>query len=811
MIKINFSKDIAPHLVAVIAFLVITIIFFNPIFFDNKTLDQHDIQQFRGSSKSILDYREATGEEALWAPSMFSGMPAYLVSVQWGNGQVAWVKRVMSIFLPSPVNNIFLAFLCYYILLLAFRVRPYLAIAGAIAFGLSSYMIIGLGAGHNARIAAVAFLPLIMAGIHLTLTGKRLIGFAATALGLAMHLRENHLQMTYYFVLIVLGYGLVQLIWAYREKKIKEFSTNIIVLIPAAAIAAGSFFGQFWAITEYTHYTIRGPSELAKPGLPAGKDGLSKGRAFEYNDGIGEPMTLLIPDFYGRNASYFFIEDQSSESYKALVNSGDNQLANQLQNYTYAYWGGTGAPYYAGAIIVFFFVIGILLVDKKWLWWVLPLSALSIFLSWGANFSSFNYFMFDYFPGYNKFRSVTFSMIIILFLMPLLGMLGVEKLLTEGVTKETKKKLLIALGATGGLCLLILIYAGMANVARDGESQLPVWFSKALYADRRGLLRADAFRSLIFITIIFTLLYFDASKKVSEFGFLAFLAFMVTMDMSFVDKRYLTKEKFQRKHENTFFAETGADAAILKDKSYFRVYNVYDPQGPFAEARTSYHHYSLGGYHGAKLRRYQDLYDSCISKETQQLFTNARKGDMNLDKYGVINMLNTKYIIYGPEASNIIVNQSANGNAWFVKEVVKASSANEELEKTGQVNTKEVAVVSSTDSRQLTVDSTASIVMTEFKPRYIKYESQSIADGLAVFSEIYYPKGWYAFIDGKETEILRADYVLRALSVPAGKHLIEFKFEPKAYVVGNKVTSASGWAVVLIAFGCLAWSFKKRE
>ncbi len=610
MKKIDFRKDIAPHLLAVVVFLVVTLIFFSPVFFENKVLIQDDIQQFKGSSKSISDYRDANnGEEALWATSMFSGMPAYLVSVRWSDAPVFWTKRIMSVFLPHPIANIFLAFICYYILLLSFRVRPYLAIAGALAFGLSSYMIIGLGAGHSARIGAIAFMPLIMAGIHLAFSGKRVLGFATTALGLALHLRENHLQMTYYLLLIVVGYGLVQLIWAYREKKIKEFITNVVILIPATAIAAGTFFGQFWAITEYTKFSIRGPSELSKVNVPIGTDGLPKQYAFAYSDQVGEPMTLLIPNFYGGSTTRFFVEDQNSESYKALVNSGDNQLANKLANYTYSYWGESGAPYYAGAIIVFLFVIGILMVDKKWLWWILPLSVLSILLALGSNFSSFNYLVFDYFPGYNKFRSITFTLIIILFLMPLLGMIALEKVLNEPLTKEIKKKILIAFGATGGLCLLVLIFAGIGSFARAGEQQLPLWFTKALHADRMGLLRADAFRSLAFIVPVFIILYFNLTKKISEFGFIVLLAFLVVMDLSFVDKRSMPKEKFQRKHENTFLTENAADAAILTDKSYYRVYNMQD----WTEARTSYFHHSLGGYHGAKLRRYLDLYDSCIA------------------------------------------------------------------------------------------------------------------------------------------------------------------------------------------------------
>jgi len=811
MKKIDFYKDVLPHALAVLVFLVVTVLFFNPIFFDNKTLDQQDIQQFRGSSKSIADYRTAAGEEALWAPSMFSGMPAYLVSLRWSDGPVVWVKKIMAVFLPHPIANIFLAFLCYYVLLLSFRVRPYLAIAGGLAFGLSSYVIIGLGAGHNARIGAIAFMPLVMAGIHLTFSKKRLIGFAVAALGLALHLRENHLQITYYLMFIVLVYGLVQLIYAYREKQIKDFFTNVIVLIPAVAVAAGSFFGQFWAIKEYEQYSIRGPSELVKPNSKEAVDGLSKSYAFAYNYGIWEPSSLLIPNFYGGIAKEpAFVNDQNSETYKALVNSSDNQLANQLVNYTATYWGpGSGGAYYAGSIIVFLFVVGILLADRKYVWWLVPLSVLSIFLSWGDSFSTFNYFMFDYFPGYNNFRSFSFALVIILFTMPLLGMIGLEKLFNEELTKEVKKKLLIAFGVTGGICLLVLLFAGLGSFSREGENELPAWFLKALHADRRSLMRDDALRSLLFISSIFILLYFNVAKKISVLGFYAFLIFMVTMDLSWVDKRYFGKDKFQGKRDNAFVVPNNADQEILKDKSYYRVYNL---RSPWTEARTSYFHHSLGGYHGAKMRRYQDLYDSCIIPQTALMGNDWQARKLEFEKYGTLNMLNAKYIVFGQEANNIIINPAANGNAWFVKELSQVTSPTEELKKTGESNTKDIAVIDNSkfnvQDLKFAYDSAASILLKEFTPPHIKYESQSLTDGLAVFSEIYYP-GWHAFIDGKEAEILRADYVLRALAIPAGKHEIEFKFEPKPYLIGNKVTLASSWVVLLVSLGCLGWSMKK--
>jgi hypothetical protein len=812
MKKVNFSS-ILPHIIAVAVFLIITVFFFSPIFFKHQSLSQGDIQQWEGSSKELRDFREKTGEEGLWASTMFSGMPAYLVNVQWSNGIVSVLKQVLSVGLPHPVCNIFLAFLCYYIMLLAFGVRPYLAITGAIAFGLSSFLIIGLGAGHNARIGAIAFMPLVIAGIHLAFSNKKILGFGVTTLGFALHLRENHLQITYYLGIIVAVYGLVRLIEAIRKKTLPDFLKTAILLIPALLIAMGTFFGQFWAVTEYTAYSSRGKSDLVVPGKATNQNGLPRDYAFAYNYGILEPMTLLVPDFYGGSSMRAFVQDEKSESYKALSQSGDNKLANQLANYTVNYWGpqgGTAGPYYAGAVILFLFVAGILFADKKYIWWLVSISVLSIFLSWGDSFSTFNYFIFDYLPGYNKFRSVNFALIIIFLAMPLLGMLGLENLMNKDFDKTIKKKLVIAFSITGGLCLLLIVFAGMMSFLKEGESQLPAWFTKALVSDRKSLFRSDAFRSLIFILIAFASIYFQVWKKISPFAFAAFLAFITVIDLAVVDKRYFTADSFKRKSEGAAMNMTEADQEILKDKSYYRVFNL---QGTMAEAHTSYYHYSIGGYHGAKIRRYQDLYDSCISKQQMQLINDAQAGKLNFKNYGALNMLNIKYIVFGESRDNIIPNTASNGSAWFVSNIVEAKNPNEELSKVCTIDTRTTAVIDASKFSIPTTkaDSTSTITILDHQPNYLKYESQSTGDGLAVFSEIYYPKGWKATIDGKEVEILRADYALRALSIPAGKHTIEFRFQPDAYFIGNKITMASSWIMLLVVIGSIVWAGKNTK
>src|SRR5688572_13484892 len=361
MKKINFSKHVLPHAIAVIAFLIVTVFFFGPVFFENKSLVQGDIQQSIAVSKSLRDFRAQTGEEGLWATSLYSGMPGYMVNVEWGYTAVSILKRVLSLSLPHPISNIFLAFICYYIMLLTFKVRPYLAIAGALAFGLSSFMIIGLSAGHNARIGAMAFMPLVMAGIHLSFSGKKLLGFGVTAAALALHLRENHLQVTYYLLMIVMGYGLMQLIMAIREKRVSEVFKTVATLVPAALLAAGTFFGPLWAVYEYTPYSTRGKTELVSPASINSGTGLNRDYVFNYSNGILEPMTLMVPNFYGGANSQYLFRDQNSESYKALMATGNEQLVNSYARYTSQYWGEQPftAPYYAGAIIVFLFIVGI--------------------------------------------------------------------------------------------------------------------------------------------------------------------------------------------------------------------------------------------------------------------------------------------------------------------------------------------------------------------------------------------------------------------------------------------------------------------
>jgi hypothetical protein len=388
-------------------------------------------------------------------------------------------------------------------------------------------------------------------------------------------------------------------------------------------------------------------------------------------------------------------------------------------------------------------------------------------------------------------------------------MLGLEHLMQNGILKESKRKLIIAFGLTGGLCFLFFLLAGMFSFSKSIENQLPAWFTNAMHADRESMMRGDALRSFAFIFSIFILLYFNVHKKTSAIGFFAFLTLMVVLDLAVVDGRYFTKADYQRKRDKASLTPAPSSETILRDKGIYRVLNLRG----FYEAGTSNFHHSLGGYHGVRIKRYQELLDSCIFREQEQLISNAQQGKIDFSNFGVLNMLNTKYFLYGDNASDIILNSEANGNAWFVKEVVKVNSPNDELTKVAEINTKSIAVLDDSKFKvqDFKFDSLGYIKLIEAKPPYIKYESESSVNSLAVFSEIYYPKGWHALIDEKEVSILRVDYVLRALEVPAGKHKIEFKFEPKPYIIGNKITMASSWVLVLVVVGCLGWSLRKED
>ncbi|MDQ3395113.1 MAG: YfhO family protein [Bacteroidota bacterium] len=815
MNRIDFKQHILPHLVAVLTFLIVVILFFSPIFFENKSLNQHDILQWRGGAQELIDYREKTKEEGLWTNAMFGGMPGYLINVKWDTQLIVGLQTILALGLPHPIWYIFLAFVSYYILLLTFGVRPYLAIGGAIAFGFSSFMIIGLGAGHSARIGAIAFMPLVLAGVHLSYSRWKLLGFALTAAALALHLRINHLQITYYLLLVIIIYSIYRLIVAYKSKTLFNLVKTNLVLFGAAILALGTFMGEFWATYQYSRHSTRGPSELTST-AESTTQGLDRDYAFAYSNGIFEPIVPFIPNFYGGSTVQELEMDSNLAQALRANNLPPAQIAQQVQAVP-TYWGDqpSTAPYYAGAIIVFFFVLGILMIDKKHSWWLLAATILGIILSWGHNFDTFNYFMFEYFPGYNKFRSVTFALVISFLCMPLLGLLGLEMLLQQGFTKPNQKKFLLALSITAGFSLLSIIFASFSSFRGAVDSthlaNVPEWFLQAIRADRRSLLQADAARSLILVLAAGAVVYFFLKNKLSGFAVFLLLNVLIIGDLFLLNKRFMGSDKFQRNPVREFFAATEADLFIQQDPDlHYRVYNL---QNPFNEARTSFHHSSLGGYHGAKLRRYQDLIENCLSPETNTMINNFQGGNISFEDYGIINMLNARYIKHGDTRNHVLKNEAALGNAWLVSSILPVNSPDEELKTLCQLDKKRVAVI---DVSKFPVDKTSfsttgNITLEEYKPNFLKYRYESNNESFAVFSEIYYPEGWEVTIDGEEASHIRANYVLRAMMLPSGEHTIEFKFVPRVYILGNPIVLVSSIILILVIIASILLFFKYRR
>lgn len=810
MNKSAFLKGLIPHTVAIAAFIVLTVILFSPIFFENKSINQTDILQGAGANQDLIEHREKTGEEALWTNGMFGGMPAYLINVRWSGELTAYIYTIMTLGLPSPASQTFIAMLSFYILLLVFGVNPYLAIAGGIAYGLNSFFMVSIEAGHIWKISAIAFMPLVLAGIETCFRKKYLLGFALTALALSLEIRSNHFQITYYLMLIVLVYGAFKLIEAIKTKQLPSFAQTMGVLILAVLISVGANLGKLWSAYEYGEYSIRGASELSSNTQSSG--GLDRDYAFRWSNGKMESFTFLVPHFYG-GATQEKLSTKSvfAEGLKAQ-GAGQREIENYLKNPMPTYWGDqpfTSGPTYAGAIVIFLFVLGIFIIPGQHKWWMVIASALGLVLSWGKNFEVFNYFVFDYLPGYNKFRSVSMTVVMPLLCMPLLGILALMEVFEKG-WKAYEKPILYSLAIVGGLCLLFMIAAGMMSFKAPVDAQIgdQAWLIELLRDQRASMLRTDSFRSLFLIVALLAVVFFWGKAKLSKTLATSLIVFLFAFDYLMVDKRYINEENFKKNLSSTYFAPSEADKAILKDSDiHYRVLNLSDP---FNDAKTSYFHSSIGGYHGAKMRRYQDLIENRMQEDINVAIDQLRTGSTDFSKAGVLNMLNTKYLKFGEQSNQIIQNTHALGHAWFVSNLQKVGSADEEIALLGEVDTRTTAIIN-TNKFLVSGESLGegNITLTDYSLNYLKYSSKNNQNGLAVFSEIYYPKGWIATIDGKEATILQANYVLRALEIPAGEHIVEFKFQPKVYTLGNKVMMGSSALLIGILIVALGLSIRK--
>ncbi|HCH44880.1 MULTISPECIES: YfhO family protein [unclassified Algoriphagus] len=800
--QLNFQKQILPHLIGVGVFYLLIVFYFSPLVFDGKVIFQSDILQWEGSAKEVLDYRAETGEQALWTNSMFGGMPAYFISLEFPGDITNALVSVLTLGLPHPINGLFFGMLGMYILLLSFRVRPIFAIAGAIAFSFNTYNLLSLEAGHNAKIWAVCLIPLILAGIHLAFEKKHVLGAALLAVGLLLQLKFNHLQITYYTLIVSVIYVLVRLVFDWKKEGIAPIAKAIGYLAIGAILAVGGNLGRLATALEYSPYSTRGKATLETESA-----GLDKDYAFNWSNGKLETLTLLVPDFYGGGSQTPL--PKNSEAEKALRSNGvDPTQINGFIKSAPTYWGDqpfTGGPIYGGVILVFLAILGFWAAPKESLIAFGVIIIFSLMLSWGKNLAWFNYLLFDVLPGYNKFRAVSMALGMTLFAIPVLGMISLERLVQKGDLKP----LYLSGAIVGGLVLLLAIASG-AFFRFEGavDSSLPDWLASALQKDRKAMLSASAWKSFGLIAAAFALVYFRIKGKISDMILGAALILLVSIDLWSINRRYLNEESFQGNPSRQFFAETPAEKEITSDPGYFRVLSLTESltQG----ARTSYRLYSLGGYHGAKLRRYQDLIDYQLQDEIQAFVGKAQEGNFDWESIGVINMLNTKYLIAGQEANAVFQNPEANGPAWVPLQVSSVSSNEEEIKEIGEIDTKTQATLNTSEFGSVGAG-VGQITLTSQSPNELRYQAEMDQGGLIVFSEIYYPEGWIATIDGKETPILRTNYLLRGLDVPQGSHEIVFTFAPSSYLSTKTPMIIFQYLILVALIGGVVMTFKEKN
>lgn len=796
-------KKLLPHALVVVALLAVALAYMYPVL-QNKELIQSDIVNFLGMSKEIVDFREATGEEPLWTNSMFGGMPAYQISTLYPSNWVKTILRTVNDSVPKPANFLFLMLAGAYFMFIMMGVNWRYALAGSIAFGLASYTVIIIEAGHNSKVHAMAYMAPVLGSILLTYRGRYLLGSALLALFLSLEIATNHLQITYYLLLTVLILGIVKLVDAVKNNEMPHFLKATGLMVVAALIAVGPNFGALWTTADYGAETMRGKSELS---AKQESSGLDKDYAMRWSYGVGETFTLLIPNFMGGSSMTSFLQDEESETYQAFVSQRpttqqEAQQLQQLQQSTSSYWGAqpfTSGPVYLGAIICFLAFLGLFVVKTSDRWWLLGAFILSVMLSWGENFAAFSDLFFNYFPGYNKFRAVSMTLVIAQLVLPVLAVLALKEFFSAENRTELKKPLMIATGVIGGICLVFGVAPGIfLDFMTDQDANLIgtkfEWLLDALQEDRAAQVKTDALRSLAFILLTAGLLFAYQMNKLKAAVAGIVISLLVLVDLWNVDHRYLSEDDFVRKSKSqNVLAPTTADKQILADPDpNFRVINL--AANTFNDSRTSYYHKSIGGYHGAKLKRYQELIDSCISR------TNL----------AVLNMLNTKYFITPDREGKPSVrrNPLALGNGWFVEDMVLVENADEELSYLNRedFNPEEIAVIDKRFEEKLngfqpTVDSTANIYFIEYQPNYLKYETEAAKDQLAVFSEIYFANGWNAYVDGEVYPHWRANYVLRSMIIPAGEHTVEFKFEPEIYYTGEKISLAGSILLMLFVIG----------
>jgi len=797
-------KFFSTHLVSLLIFIIAALLYFHPVLKGEK-LSQSDITQHIGMAKEVNDYRITTGLEPYWAESAFSGMPTYQIGTYFPHDYLSYLDHLIR-FLPRPADYLFLYFLGFYVLLLAFKVDWKLAIMGSLAFGFSTYLMIIFGAGHNAKAHAIAYMPLVIAGVVYVFKKQYLLGFTLTGLATALEIKANHPQMTYYLLFAIFILGIIELIEAIKKKQITQFTSQSLTIITAMLLAVGVNSTRLMATKEYSDFSTRGNTALTvnSDGTPKEvTSGLSKEYITQFSYGISETYNLLVPRYMGGGTVESL--DKNSNTYKYVSSIASPKQAEGFTKQVYTYWGDqliVEAPAYVGAVIIFLFFLGIFLVKGKFKHWLVASTVFSILMSWGKNFELLTNFFIDYVPLYNKFRAVSSFQVIAELCIPLLGILAIKEFIFSKLSKEEKLEAVKkAFYVTSGLIIIGLFYAISFSTfegLRDANYSQYEGLLDAVIADRKSLLYSDSFRSLVLISVSFSILWLFLKQHINKTKVIIVFTLLILFDLVQVNLRYVNDDDFRqaRKIDKPFRASS-VDLQIQKDKSHYRVANFIGD--PFQDGRTSYFHKSIGGYHAAKMGRYQDLIEFHLGKQNMQVY----------------NMLNVKYFIIPDNdgKEQMQQNPNNNGNAWFIKNIKYVKSANEEIKALDSLNTKTTVVINEKSlttsvSYSKELDSLANINLVKYSLNALTYDSNSTKDEFAVFSEIYYKNGWNAYIDGELKPHLNVNYVLRGLEIPAGKHSIEFRFEPKVIQTGSTISLLSYVLLLLIPLG---WFFYDKN
>ena len=823
----NRFKRFIPDMVAMVVFAVISFAYFCPAVTEDRILSQHDSVAGIGAGQEGKEYLERTGERTRWTNSIFGGMPTYQMAPSYDSTDLLkMVENLYHLYLPTYVWYVFVMLLGFYILLRAFNFKVWMAGLGAVVWAFSSYFFIIIAAGHIWKFVTLAYIPPTIAGLVLCYRGKHLMGGLVTALFVALQIMSNHVQMSYYFLFVMLFMVIAYGVSAWRKQAMPAFWKSTGVLVMAGVLGVCVNLSNLYHTYEYSKESMRGKSELVKKdSANQTGSGLERDYITQWSYGIGETFSLLVPNVKGGASVPLAANEKAMEKANPMYRSIYSQLGQ--------YWGeqpGTSGPVYVGAFVMFLFILALFIVKGPMKWALLAATVLSILLSWGKNFMPFTDFFIDYVPMYNKFRAVSSILVIAEFTIPLLAMLALKKVVEEPrLLVERRKDFLISFALTGGLALLFAVLpkvffpSYVSTMEMNALQSIPAEQLVPLMANleevRMSLFTSDAWRSFFIILIGAALVWAYAIGKVKQTVLIASLAVLCLVDMWSINKRYLYDEQFVEKQTQVDgFAQTETDQLILQDKALdYRVLNL--ASNTFNENNTAYWHKSVGGYHAAKLRRYQEMIEEHISSEMNAIYKGIAdaEGDMermNPADFPVLNMLNTRYFIFPLQGGDTapLFNPHALGNAWFVDEVQYVDNANNEIAAIHGINPAQTAVVDRKFAEILNPvvsDSTATVQLVAYEPNYLKYEVDSEKGGTVVFSEIYYP-GWQSTIDGVEAPHGRADYILRAMNVPAGKHTVEFKFDPTSLHVTETVAFIALGLLVLLAAAAVFFGLKKK-